>query len=55
MARILADGKRRCTHVVSELQSHYLLTDRFGRPSKGNDKGLSLAKISEAVSIFVLK
>ena len=22
-----------------ELQSHYLFTDRFGRPGKGNDKG----------------
>jgi len=25
--------------VFSELQSHYLFTDRFGRPGKGNDKG----------------
>ena len=24
---------------ISELQSHYLFTDRFGRPGKGNDKG----------------
>src|SRR6267378_2442067 len=23
----------------SELQSHYLFADRFGRPGKGNDKG----------------
>ena len=25
--------------VFSELQSHYLFDDRFGRPGKGNDKG----------------
>ena len=25
--------------MFSELQSHYLFTDRFGRPGKGNDKG----------------
>src|SRR5258706_13522758 len=27
------------TRVFSELQSHYLFADRFGRPGKGNDKG----------------
>ena len=25
--------------MFSELQSHYLFSDRFGRPGKGNDKG----------------
>jgi len=35
----LGDGKRQRTRVFSELQSHYLFTDRFGRPGKGNDKG----------------
>jgi transposase len=25
--------------VFSELQSHYVFDDRFGRPGKGNDKG----------------
>ena len=25
--------------MFSELQSHYLFDDRFGRPGKGNDKG----------------
>jgi transposase len=25
--------------VFSELQSHYVFADRFGRPGKGNDKG----------------
>ena len=27
------------TRVFSELRSHYLFEDRFGRPGKGNDKG----------------
>jgi transposase len=39
VARILGDGKRQRTQVFSELQSHYLFEDRFGRPGKGNDKG----------------
>jgi transposase len=39
VARILGDGKRQRTRVFSELQSHYLFSDRFGRPGKGNDKG----------------
>ena len=39
MARILGDGRRRRTQVFTELQSHYLFTDRFVRPGKGNDKG----------------
>jgi transposase len=39
VARILGDGRRQRTRVFSELQSHYLFNDRFGRPGKGNDKG----------------
>jgi transposase len=39
VARILGDGRRQRTRVFSELQSHYLFVDRFGRPGKGNDKG----------------
>ena len=39
VARILGDGPRQRTQVFSELQSHYLFDDRFGRPGKGNDKG----------------
>ena len=39
VARILGDGTRQRTEVFSELQSHYLFADRFGRPGKGNDKG----------------
>ena len=39
VAKILGDGTRKRTIAFSELQSHYLFEDRFGRPSKGNDKG----------------
>lgn len=39
VARIRGDGKRQRTRVFTELQSHYLFEDRFGRPGKGNDKG----------------
>ena len=39
VARILGNGKRKRTRVFSELVSHYLFKDRFGRPGKGNDKG----------------
>ncbi len=39
VAKILGDGRRVRTRVFTELQSHYLFTDRFGRPGRGNDKG----------------
>src|SRR5215472_6837902 len=39
VARILGDGMRQRTRIFSELQSHYVVADRFGRPGKGNDKG----------------
>ena len=39
VARILGNGRRQRTRVFTELQSHYLFSDRFGRPGKGNDKG----------------
>ena len=39
VARILGDGKRQRTRSFTELQSHYLFSDRFARPRKGNDKG----------------
>ena len=39
VARILGDGRRTRTRAFTELQSHYLFEDRFGRPGKGNDKG----------------
>jgi transposase len=39
VSRILPDGGRQRTRSFSELQSHYLFEDRYGRPGKGNDKG----------------
>ena len=39
VARILGDGLRKRTRAFTELQSHCLFDDRFGRPAKGNDKG----------------
>jgi hypothetical protein len=39
VAKICGDGKRERTRAFSELVSHYLFRDRFGRPGKGNDKG----------------
>jgi len=39
VAQILGDGTRSKTQVFTELQSHYLFQERFGRPGKGNDKG----------------
>jgi transposase len=39
VARILGDGTRLRTRAFTELQSHYLFAEKFGRPGKGNDKG----------------
>jgi transposase len=39
VARVLGDGERKKTRAFSELQSHYLFAEKFGRPGKGNDKG----------------
>jgi transposase len=37
VAKVLGDGTRKRTRVFSELQSHYLFEERFGRPGKGNE------------------
>jgi transposase len=39
VAKILGDGTRRRTQAFTELISHYLFQERYGRPGKGNDKG----------------
>jgi transposase len=41
VARILGDGKRQRTHAFTELVSHYLFEDRFGRPAKAMTKARS--------------
>ena len=39
VAKILGYGRRKRTRVFTELQSHHLFEDRFGRPGKSNDQG----------------
>ena len=39
VAKILGGAERQRTRAFSELESHYLFADKFGRPAKGNDKG----------------
>ena len=39
VAKICGDGTRDRTRAFTGLISHYLFSDRFGRPGKGNDKG----------------
>ena len=39
VARILGDRTRVRTQRFTELQSHYLIDGRFGRPARENDKG----------------
>jgi transposase len=39
VTKICGDGRRERTRAFTELVSHYLFKDRFGRPGKGNDKG----------------
>jgi transposase len=39
VAKILGGTERQRTRAFSELQSHSLFADKFGRPAKGNDKG----------------
>ncbi len=39
MAKIEPDGTRRRAKLFSEILSHYVIRDRYGRPGKGNDKG----------------
>jgi transposase len=53
VARICGDGKRERTRAFTELQSHYLFRDRFGRPGKGNDKGKVEGLVKYARSNFM--
>src|SRR5271166_3040038 len=52
VARILGDGKRQRTRAFTELVSHYLFQDRFGRPGKGNDKGKVEALAARRTGVF---
>ena len=53
VARICGDGRRERTRAFTELVSHYLFRDRFGRPGKGNDKGKVEGLVKYARSNFM--
>ena len=53
VAKICGDGKRERTRAFTELISHYLFRDRFGRPGKGNDKGKVEGLVKYARSNFM--
>lgn len=53
VAKICGDGRRERTRAFTELQSHYLFRDRFGRPGKGNDKGKIEGLVKYARSNFM--
>jgi transposase len=53
VTRILGDGKRQRTRAFTELVSHYLFQERFGRPGKGNDKGKVEAMVKYSRANFL--
>jgi transposase len=53
VAKICGDGKRERTRAFTELVSHYLFKDRFGRPGKGNDKGKVEGLVKHSRSNFM--
>ncbi len=53
VAKTLGDGKRERTRAFTELVSHYLFQDRFGRPGKGNDKGKVEGLVKNARAKFM--
>lgn len=54
VAKICGDGKRDRTRAFTELVSHYLFQDRFGRPGKGNDKGKVEGLVKHARANFMV-
>lgn len=54
VAKICGDGKRERTRAFTGLVSHYLFTDRFGRPGKGNDKGKVEGLVKHARTHFMV-
>ena len=55
VAKICGDGKRERTRAFTELVSHYLFQDRFGRPGKGNDKGKVEGLVKFSHSNFMVR
>lgn len=54
VAKICGDGRRERTRAFTELVSHYLFQDRFGRPGKGNDKGKVEGLVKHARANFMV-
>jgi transposase len=54
VAKICGEGKRERTRAFTELVSHYLFRDRFGRPGKGNDKGKVEGLVKHARANFMV-
>ena len=54
VAKICGDRKRQRTRPFTELVSHYLFRDRFGRPGKGNDKGKVEGLVKHARTNFMV-
>ena len=52
VASILPDGTRKRAKLFSGFLSHYLIRDRYGRPGKGNDKGVSVTRDMSALKNF---
>ena len=50
VARILGDGRRQRTRAFTELQSHYLFEDKFGRPCPASTMFADLSSTSFAGS-----
>ena len=48
VAKMLGDGTRQRTQSFSELHSHSLVDDRFGRPGKGTDTGTVEGLVGDA-------
>ena len=53
VAKICGDGRRERTGAFTELVSHYLFRDRFGRPGKGHDKGKVEGLVKYARNNFI--
>lgn len=54
VASIKKGGKRELTDKFKQLMSHYLFEARFGRPGKGNDKGIVEGQVGYARRNFMV-
>lgn len=65
VAKIMPDGTRNRTQRFSAMLSHYVIRDRYGRPGKGNERGIvrhwsedngraARSKVSSAIRVATL-